>query len=78
MSRSGLSYHLMNVLLAFKGSLPKTTRHDCDTGLYSFMSAATSSVQSLDFLYKMAMTDPTVIKQYGHMRRGCKRGREDA
>ncbi len=79
MIRSGLSYHLIDVLLAFKGVLidTETTKPDRDTGLYSFMIAATSSVRSLDFVYKMAIIDPTVIQQYGHMRCGSKRGRED-
>jgi hypothetical protein len=60
----GLTYDLMEVLLAFEGLSmdAELKKPDRVTGLCPFMTAATSSNRSLDFVYELAMmTDPTVI-----------------
>ena len=79
--KSGLRNDLMEVLLAFKGlsidSELKKPHHV--TGLYPFMTAAVSNKKPLNFVYKLAMLDPTVIMKEAVqvIRKGSKRGREE-
>ncbi len=49
------------------------------TLLYPFMTAATSNERPLDFVYKIAMLDPTVIMKEAVqvIGKGTKRGRDE-
>mmetsp|Transcript_9380 Transcript_9380/g.11859 ORF Transcript_9380/g.11859 Transcript_9380/m.11859 type:complete len:465 (+) Transcript_9380:280-1674(+) len=80
MIMAGVEYNVIEILLAFKGTSINsklTTPYD-RTGLYPLMTVATTCEYSLDDVYKIAMADPNVIRNYDVNIRGCKRCRKES
>ncbi len=63
--KSGLDHDLVEILYAFMGSSigVELAKPDNVTGLYPFMTAAASNNQQLDFVYKIAIENPSVFER---------------
>ncbi len=63
---SSLRFDLMDALFAFKGKARDLELSILDrrSGLYPFMTAATSQSQSLDYVYQMAMLNVSIMEKY--------------